>query len=237
MRGVETSRVEGFSDAAFAFALTLLVISLEVPRSFNDLLDGMRGLPAFAICFAMLVWLWVMHYRFFRRYGLEDPITLTLNSALLFVIMFYVYPLKYVFLGFVGFITRGHLQPVDAVTIQPEQVCGLFVIYGVGFSAVFTMFGLMNLHAWRLREALQLNEVERLVTREDLVRCGSMIGMGLVSAGVALALRNVHPGLSGFAGFVYALSGVIEPIIGMRFGKAQEKALQAMRDRGEWPPA
>ncbi|HWB18979.1 MAG TPA: TMEM175 family protein, partial [Phycisphaerales bacterium] len=50
-RGREVSRLEGFSDAAFAFAVTLLVISLEVPNSFDGLLDVLRGLPAFAVCF------------------------------------------------------------------------------------------------------------------------------------------------------------------------------------------
>ncbi|NIV14887.1 MAG: DUF1211 domain-containing protein [Aliifodinibius sp.] len=33
-RGGDVSRMEGFSDAVFAFALTLLVVSLQVPNSF-----------------------------------------------------------------------------------------------------------------------------------------------------------------------------------------------------------
>jgi len=63
MRGQDVTGLESFSDAVFGFALTLLVVSLEVPRSFADLIDAMRGFPAFAVCFAMLA----MHPRAGRR--------------------------------------------------------------------------------------------------------------------------------------------------------------------------
>src|SRR5687767_12608155 len=96
-RGGDVSRVEGVSDAVFGFALTLLVVSLEVPSTFAQLRHALAGTPVFAICFAMLAWVWRRHYLFFRRYGLQDGYTVILNSLLLFVILLYVYPLKFMY--------------------------------------------------------------------------------------------------------------------------------------------
>ena len=50
MRGTgEVTRIEALSDAVFGFAITLLVVSLEVPQTFTELLEIMRGFAAFAI--------------------------------------------------------------------------------------------------------------------------------------------------------------------------------------------
>ncbi|HXI27056.1 MAG TPA: TMEM175 family protein [Vicinamibacterales bacterium] len=84
----EVSRIEGFSDAVFAFAITLLVVSLEVPKTFDELAAVMRGFPAFAICFALIFQVWRRHYRFFRDYDLEDNTVITLTGVLLFVVLF-----------------------------------------------------------------------------------------------------------------------------------------------------
>src|SRR5262249_12732249 len=97
MRGREGTRLESFSAAVFAFALTLIVFSLEVPKSFADLIGVMRGFPAFALCFPLLATIWNTHYKFSRRYGLDDTITRFLTCVLIFIVLFFVYQLMFVF--------------------------------------------------------------------------------------------------------------------------------------------
>ena len=97
LRGREVSRIEGFSDAVFGFTLTLLVVSVEVPDDFTDLLNIVSGFPAFAVTFTVICWIWYEHYLFFRRYDLEDGFTVVLNCILLFIVMLYAYPLKFMF--------------------------------------------------------------------------------------------------------------------------------------------
>ena len=69
----DISRLEAFSDAVFAFALTLLVVSLDVPKSYHDLTALMAGFVPFAASFALLTWIWYEHNIFFRRYVLMGP--------------------------------------------------------------------------------------------------------------------------------------------------------------------
>ena len=77
----EITRLEAFSDAVFGFALTLLVVSLEVPRSYDELMMLVRGFLPFACCFALLIWIWHEHNIFFRRYGLQDRLAVVLNGG------------------------------------------------------------------------------------------------------------------------------------------------------------
>ena len=74
-RRYEITRLEAFSDAVFAFALTLLVVSLEVPHTYAELIHLIRGFLPFACCFALLVWIWYEHSAFFSTYPLHDALT------------------------------------------------------------------------------------------------------------------------------------------------------------------
>src|ERR1700716_2241831 len=82
-RGHEVSRIEGLSDAVFAVAITLLVVSLEVPKTFTELGETNDGFGAFLVSFLLLFFVWFGQYKFFRRYGLRDTATVLLNAALL----------------------------------------------------------------------------------------------------------------------------------------------------------
>ena len=173
----EISRLEAFSDAVFAFALTLLVVSLEVPKSYAQLMNLMSGFPAFACCFGVLLWIWYEHNLFFRRYGLQDPYTVVLNGALLFVVMFYVYPLKFMLdSGFAHFAPGGG-RGVAPMTMG--QLAHASTIYGLGFVALFVMFGLLYLHAYRKRHELGLDPLEVFNVR-------AFAGQQIVSAAVGV---------------------------------------------------
>jgi len=158
LRRHDLSRLEAFSDAVFAFALTLLVVSLEVPKSYDELMKMMSGFPAFACCFAVLVGIWYEHNLFFRRYGLQDGYMVLLNSILLFVVMFYVYPLKFMFDSGFAHLFAWAGQGVHPMTLS--QLARASAIYGLGFIAVFVMFGLLYLHAYRRRQELGLTPLE-----------------------------------------------------------------------------
>ena len=182
LRGREVTRLESFSDAVFGFALTLLVVSLDAPKSFNDLVTTMRGFPAFAICFLLLALIWNSHYKFCRRYGLDDGTSRFLTCVLLFVVLFYVYPLKFLFnLSITGLLFGTGPQ----ISVTGPQLTTLLVIYGLGFAAVYLALALLYLHAWRLRDALELTELERFDTRYVIARLWTLTAMGLIAAGFA----------------------------------------------------
>lgn len=207
-RGGEITRIEAFCDVVFGFALTLLVVSLEVPRNYAELMAALRGFVPFAVCFAQLILVWRVHYQFSRRYGLEDPYTVFLNIVLLFVVLFYVYPLKYVFSMVFSQLTGSEV----AATIEWHEASVLMRVYAAGFVAVFLLFELMYLHAYKLRHELELDEVEVLETRIELQQNAIMIATGAVS--FLLALKN--PGL---AGWWYFTLGPALAIHGAIYGK------------------
>src|SRR6185295_14776646 len=125
-RGHEVSRLEGFSDTVFAFALTLLVVALEVPHSYDKLMELMKGFPAFACSFALLIWIWSEHNTFFRRYGLQDAWTITLNAVLLFLVLFYVYPLKFMFESMFSQFLPGELGRVHMDIYQLANMSAIY---------------------------------------------------------------------------------------------------------------
>jgi hypothetical protein len=206
-RGGEITRVEALSDAVFAFAVTLLIVSLEVPKTFHDLLTTMHGFGAFALCFILLINIWYEQYIFFRRYGLEDTWTITLNAALLFVVLFYIYPLKFLFSMLVNIWTGQSLEVhlpggrVEAV-IEGAQLPQLFVIFGAGYVAVFLVFLLLYLHAYKKRRELELTALESFDTKVGLYAAVFHMGVGASSILVALAAGLSH---ISWAGYIYPL--------------------------------
>ncbi len=229
-RGEDVWRVEGFSDAVFAFAVTLLVVSLEVPSSFDELLETMRGFFAFAICFTLLLLVWYEHYKFSRRYGLRDNLTVYLNAALLFLVLFYVYPLKFLFT-----LLTDQLLGFSEEVIESSQVPLLIVIYGVGFVALQLVFVMFYWHAYSLRAVLELDAHESSVTREEIQ--GFLVNVSVGLASIFIALLGGEEA-SSWASMVYLLIFPLQMINGraMRSHRAKSSSARGLANGdGEEP--
>jgi uncharacterized membrane protein len=194
-RGRDVSRVEALSDAVFGFAVTLLVVSLEVPRTYADLLHVMAGIPAFAITFWILLIIWLRQYKFFRRFGLDDSRTTMLNFALLFVVLVYVYPLKFLFASAFSLTSEFYTGSMTAA-----QVAGLYAIYSAGYVAQQLIFMALYSNALAQREHLDL-------TPREQYEAGTEIAVSLVAslcaAVVPVAALAVPPALAASAGMLY----------------------------------
>ncbi len=222
-RGGEVSRIEGFTDAVFAFAITLLVVSLEVPRSFSDLAETMKGFAAFGVTFTALVGIWYAHYLFFRRYSLQDGFTIVLNALLLFVILFYIYPLKFLFTLLINYGLLDRLLGFEfrgEIAIHGEQWGSLMIIYGLGFLAVFLVFVLLHWRAYRKRSELELNPLEIITTRSSISAYGICVAIALLSISLVAIGGGYRAAMSGW---LYALIGPLEAINGIIFGKQIQK--------------
>jgi hypothetical protein len=202
-RSHEPSRLETFSDAVFAFAVTLIIVSLEVPKTFTELFETMKGTVSFAACFATLFQIWNQQNIFFRRYGLNDGLTVAFNGMLLFVVLVYAYPLKFLF-GLLFFdnayTVNGHTHQM----ISTLQTPTLMLIYGAGYTAINLLFFLMYAAAKKHSAVLKLKPAELFETQTVayLYLILTMIG---VSAMLLAWLLPVE--YAGFSGFFYSLIG------------------------------
>lgn len=182
-------RIEAFSDAVFAFAATLMVVNFNPSTDFNFTKTDVTGFLSFAISFFVLVALWWVHYNFFRRTNYMDNVLIALNALLLFVVLYYVFPLKSLVQSWMG----------EGVKTK-EDLSNLFVMYGIGFTLIFSCFAGMYYRAFKKsksgEKSLNLYFYARHFAIFVLVSLASII---LSFFGVGIEF--------GLPGFFYALLG------------------------------
>lgn len=193
-RGEGVSRIEGLSDAVFGFAITLLVVSLEVPKTSADLVDTMLGTIPFVGSFTVLFVIWRAQFEFFRRYGLEDKATVRLTGVLLMGVLFAVYPVKFLFTFILLTLPRALFtgQAETLKQIMPiERLPLVLGLYGLGVVWVGAVFNRLYAHAWRCRDQLSLGQLERFDTEEMRQRWGILTAVGtLIVAWCAAVLAT-----------------------------------------------
>jgi uncharacterized membrane protein len=235
-RGTEPGRLENFSDAVFALALTLLLISTSPPTTFIQVKKFVFDLVPFAMCIALIVLIWHEHFVFYYRYGLRNGKVVFLNTLFLVIVLFYVYPLKFLtklslFAIAVPFNVDWLKSDLQAM-MKDGHMGDLMIIYGMGAASVFLVLMLMYRYALTKADELELNEIELYDTRTSVRTNLVMATIPLLSVVVALIFYRHWLG-GAFAGITYFLYTPVMFIYSRRVEKKRELILEKMNASSE----
>jgi uncharacterized membrane protein len=125
----EFSRVANLSDAVFAIAMTLLVLTLDVPAMDEGglaraLADRVPQLGIVVLAFGLAASIWWAHHKFFAMLGFVEPGLIALNLVLLGLVALIPFPTRV--LG---------TAPLEPAAVVP--FLGLFVATLVVFLLLF----------------------------------------------------------------------------------------------------
>ncbi|MEO0573608.1 MAG: TMEM175 family protein [Bacteroidota bacterium] len=222
-RGLETTRLENLSDAVFGFAITLLVISSQVPKNYLELQVSMYGFLGFIFCTMLLLGLWNNHSNYFLHYGLIDKTTKALNALFLFVLLFYIYPLKYLF-SYIGtaiysLIKRGlgdnspaFKRALEVLSKEEPTLLewkDLMIRFGLGLFFIYVIIIFMHLYALRKANELQLDANEIYITKTFVYQYSLLMLISILSMSVVVIFGG---SASPQSGMIYLLTPILLPL-------------------------
>ncbi|MEJ2584336.1 MAG: TMEM175 family protein [Robiginitalea sp.] len=202
------SRLEALSDGVFAFAATLLVVSLGLDESWLAKDSRVLELITFGGSFFVLIALWAVHYNYFRRAAYVDYWIIAYNTVLLFVVLYYVFPLKSLINTWLG------QEPISV-----EGLASLFSWYGLGFLLIFLCFSLMYRRAYKKTKSMSRSLVLLFYSRHFAI----YVGVAALSIGVATLGIGIRFGLPGI---LYVLLGPFCYWHSVQFEKTYPNSLQ-----------
>lgn len=132
----ETVRIENFSDAVFAIAITLLVLDLHVPdtnaiKNGADLLVYLKGewtsYLAFTLSFFSIFILWVNHHKIFKQIYSRNTAIMFANGFILFLVALVSYPTALLARFFDG----------EASNIAVAVYTGIFVLINISYNLLW----------------------------------------------------------------------------------------------------
>lgn len=222
-RGLNQTRIETFSDAVFAFAVTLVVLSSSVPENFSELMLSFRQIIPFLACVTLIVVIWFQHYVFFIRYGLQDKKTVIINAFLLFVLLIYVYPLKFLmtflFELYYGLITKDMTYYLNKYDGQMNMSV-VMTAYGFGAAIIFMTMAWLYRHAHRRARSLDMDSYEIFVTKVSIWVNLLLSCIPFFSAMISL----LHPFGHGRLNFIIAgFSYMLYPPVMIIFGRVMSR--------------
>ena len=209
IRGDNMTRIETFVDAAFAFAFTMLVISIdEIPTSPPEMLELSKDIPAFVFSALVIGAVWLTHSNWSRTFGLQDPITMLLSLALVVLMLVFVYPIKLVMQATVVFIGAIllEIEVLNTGLFENEgwadnAMAGLFIFFALGLMALGAIVVAFYQNALRFAQQLHMTAYERDYCHGATIAWIVVCCTALLS--LLLAMLSTSGNVSR-SGFVYA---------------------------------
>lgn len=190
MASSTTTRLDAFTDAAFAFAVTLMVVGAGAGTpDYAALMTVVRTIPSFAIGFALIALFWIAHVHWRSWRGDGDWRSTLLTLMLIFVVLVYIHPLRAMASSFASFLA-------GAGDGYGGRLAEMFTIYGIGFCAMAAIT--CALHHDALRNPA-LTVAQRQEVKGQRIIWAILTATGLVSTAITLI-----PAIATLAPFAYA---------------------------------
>lgn len=132
----ETVRIENFSDAVFAIAITLLVLDLHAPditavKNGVELLAFLKGewttYLAFTLSFFSIFIMWVNHHKIFKQIYSRNTAIMFANGLILFLVSAVSFPTALLARFFNG----------EASNIAVALYTGIFVLINISYNLLW----------------------------------------------------------------------------------------------------
>ncbi|HYC97475.1 TMEM175 family protein [Brevundimonas sp.] len=192
----EANRLDAFVDAAFAFAVSLLIIAGGEPlRSFDDLLRALLRIPAFLAGFALIMLFWLAHRAWSALGPKRDGMATLLSLAVVFSVLVFVFPFRLLTKTALHFMSGGFL-PGGGLIDGFGQLGWIYAIYGAGFLILSVLYTLLFRHA---RAGLAIGGAGWIEANSWARTWFLAAGVGALSSVLALSpLLPLAPWLPGF---------------------------------------
>jgi uncharacterized membrane protein len=220
-RGDKVTRLEAFVDAAFAFSVTLLVISGDnAPTSIALLKEAIKQIPTYAASFVVIMQFWMNHADWSRRFGLDDTVSDRLSLLLVFVLLIFVYPLKMVFGSFFALISDGFL-PAQFSINDWSEVPILFQTFAMGFGAMALITCLLFWRAAKLGKELGFSDTEIGYAKHKRMMWGMVVMFSIISFVLAVFIPATEQSgvWIGMPGFIFFGLNIVQIILRRRYNK------------------
>jgi uncharacterized membrane protein len=195
---MKTARLEAFSDAVFAVAITLLILEINIPEGehlWEQLKDQWPSFASFFVSFWVIGIIWVNHHGLLDHLKRIDRPVLYLNLLVLMTV---------VFIPFSTALMAEHLKHGES----DETVAA--IVYALAFLAMGLAFNVFWTYIVKHRRELGVEIPDEEVRRMSV---GFMIGTPLYA--VALIMAFISPAvvliiIAAVAGY-YMVAGMRSP--------------------------